>query len=436
MSQRLVDLVTSGLEAQGSDFSVEKIARDLHVAAASRFDAAELVALTPEELQVRLQMLLQEQVEEQPVVLNLDQIDDIVASTIDEILGFGPLERLLNMEGVSDILINGPEQVFVEVEGKLRRSEVKFRDAAHLVHIVRRIVSTIGRRIDEFNPLVDARLPDGTRLNAVIAPIALNGASLSLRRFNKGQVGPDQLVKWGCASREVMNLLEACVRGRLNVLVIGGTGSGKTTLLNILSGFIPETDRILTIEDAAELVLRQEHVVRLETRPANIEGKGEIDTRILVKNALRMRPDRIVVGEIRGKEAIDMLQALNTGHDGSMSTVHANSARHAISRLQVLVGLDNGNMSVGAIREVISDALDLIVHVKRCPDGVRRIMSVTEVLGIQEGKVMLQEIMAFQAGKMVDERLEGAFAATGVVPAFTQRLAAIGVVVPPLSGSD
>ena len=436
MSQRLVDLVTSGLESHGSDFSVEKIARDLHVAAASRFDAAELVALTPEELQVRLQMLLQEQVEEQPVVLNLDQIDDIVASTIDEILGFGPLERLLNMDGVSDILINGPDQVFVEIDGKLQRSEIKFRDAAHLVHIVRRIVSTIGRRIDEFNPLVDARLPDGTRLNAVIAPIALNGASLSLRRFNKGQVGPDQLVEWGCASREVMNLLESCVRGRLNVLVIGGTGSGKTTLLNILSGFIPETDRILTIEDAAELVLRQEHVVRLETRPANIEGKGEIDTRILVKNALRMRPDRIVVGEIRGKEAIDMLQALNTGHDGSMSTVHANSARHAISRLQVLVGLDNGNMSVSAIREVIADALDLIVHVKRCPDGVRRIMSVTEVLGMRDDKVMLQEIMSFQAGKMVDDRLEGVFSATGVVPAFTERLAAIGVVVPPLSGSD
>lgn len=436
MSQRLVDLVTSGLEAHGSDFSIEKITRDLHVAAASRFDAAELVALTPEDLRVRLQMLLQEQVEEHPVVLNLDQIDDIVASTIDEILGFGPLERLLNMDGVSDILINGPDQVFVEVDGKLQRSEVKFRDAAHLVHIVRRIVSTIGRRIDEFNPLVDARLPDGTRLNAVIAPIALNGASLSLRRFNKGQVGPDQLVEWGCASREVMNLLEACVRGRLNVLVIGGTGSGKTTLLNILSGFIPETDRILTIEDAAELVLRQEHVVRLETRPANIEGKGEIDTRILVKNALRMRPDRIVVGEIRGKEAIDMLQALNTGHDGSMSTVHANSARHAISRLQVLVGLDNGNMSVGAIREVIADALDLIVHVKRCPDGVRRIMSVTEVLGMEDGKVSLQEIMSFQVGKMVDDRLQGVFSASGVVPGFTERLAAIGVVVPPLSGSD
>jgi pilus assembly protein CpaF len=381
-------------------------------------------------------MLLQEQVEEHPVVLNLDQIDDIVASTIDEILGFGPLERLLNMDGVSDILINGPDQVFVEVDGKLQRSEVKFRDAAHLVHIVRRIVSTIGRRIDEFNPLVDARLPDGTRLNAVIAPIALNGASLSLRRFNKGQVGPDQLVEWGCASREVMNLLEACVRGRLNVLVIGGTGSGKTTLLNILSGFIPETDRILTIEDAAELVLRQEHVVRLETRPANIEGKGEIDTRILVKNALRMRPDRIVVGEIRGKEAIDMLQALNTGHDGSMSTVHANSARHAISRLQVLVGLDNGNMSVGAIREVIADALDLIVHVKRCPDGVRRIMSVTEVLGMENGKVSLQEIMSFQVGKMVDDRLQGVFSASGVVPGFADRLASIGVVVPPLSGSD
>jgi pilus assembly protein CpaF len=233
-----------------------------------------------------------------------------------------------------------------------------------------------------------------------------------------------------------MNLLEACVRGRLNVLVIGGTGSGKTTLLNILSGFIPEGERILTIEDAAELVLRQEHVVRLETRPANIEGKGEIDTRILVKNALRMRPDRIVVGEIRGKEAIDMLQALNTGHDGSMSTVHANSARHAISRLQVLVGLDNGNMSVGAIREVIADALDLIVHIKRCPDGVRRIMSVTEVLGMEDGKVSLQDLMSFQVGKMVDDRLQGVFSAPGVVPGFTDRLAAMGVVVPPLSGSD
>ncbi|MCB9745497.1 MAG: CpaF family protein, partial [Alphaproteobacteria bacterium] len=298
-----------------------------------------------------------------------------VGEIIDEVVGYGPIERLLHDPEVSDILINGHDDVWVEMRGKLHRTNIRFRDDGHLMHVIHRIVAAVGRRIDESNPYVDARLADGSRFNAIIPPLAIDGPTVSIRRFGAKPLQAADLVRFGTLPRPVLALLEACIQGKLNVLVSGGTGSGKTTLLNVLSGYIPDDERVVTIEDAAELKLQQPHVVRLETRPPNIEGEGEVTTRDLVRNALRMRPDRIVVGEIRGAEAIDMLQAMNTGHEGSISTVHANSPRHALRRIETMVGLGMGNIPGTSIREMISDALDLIIQIARMPDGSRRLTS-------------------------------------------------------------
>lgn len=353
----------------------------------------------------------------------------ILDEILDEVLGYGPLESLLNDPHISDILINGPHKVYVERFGKLERVDVRFRDESHLQHIINRIVNSVGRRIDESNPMIDARLSrDGSRFNAVIAPIALDGALVSIRRFSVDPIRRDDLVRLGSAPGPILDLLEGMVRAKSNILVSGGTGSGKTTFLNVLSSFIPEGERIVTIEDTAELQLQQEHVARMETRPPNLEGHGEILPRALVRNALRMRPDRILVGEIRGDESIDMLQAMNTGHEGSISTIHANSPRHALSRLQTMVGLGIGNIQGAAIREMIADALHVVVQLSRHADGRRRLTSITEVTGLESGVISTQEIFRYrQQTVSTTGEVKGVFEATGVRPKLLDRLKTHGV---------
>jgi pilus assembly protein CpaF len=428
MSQRIIDMVQGS--ARPSD-AHDALRRELHEEIVSRFELHDLVRLPVEEMRVQLRAVLVDMVREKPIVLPREERSRLVEATIDEVLGFGPVERLLQLPDVTDVLINGPDQVYVERFGRLERVDIRFRDEEHLVHVIRRIAASVGRRVDASSPLVDARLPNGTRVNAVLPPVALDGPSLSLRRFNREPMTAERLVKLGSAPQFVVDLLAAAVRGRLNLLVVGGAGSGKTTILNLLSGFVPEGERIVTIEDAAELRLQQRHVVRLETRPPNLEGHGEITARGLLKNALRMRPDRIIVGEIRGSEAIDMLQAMNTGHEGSLSTLHANTPRHAMGRLQTMVGMGLDNISISAIREMIADAVHLIVQTARLSDGKRRIMSITEITGMEAGVVATQEIFRFRQ-RTVDAggRVRGTFEATGVRPVLAKRLEAHGVRVP------
>jgi len=341
------------------------------------------------------------------------------------------LEPLLADESINDILVNGYKQVFVERSGCLELTTVRFKDDAHLKKIIEKIVSRVGRRIDESVPMVDARLADGSRVNAIIPPLAIDGPSLSIRKFSKDPLQLHHLVEKRSLTPEIGELLKAIVQARLNVLVSGGTGSGKTTLLNVLSGFIPNNERIVTIEDAAELQLRQDHVVRLETRPANIEGKGEIAQREVVKNALRMRPDRIILGEVRGAESLDMLQAMNTGHDGSLTTVHANSCRDALTRIETLVSMAGFNLAAKAMRHYVSSALDVIVQIARLSDGTRKLISLQEVVGMEGDLITLQELFTFQqTGLDENRKVKGRFKATGVRPKFAERMAAKGVALP------
>lgn len=427
MAQKILDLVQGEATSTSHD-PTGRIKRMLHRELVSTIDLRSLEGPDDDKTRARLRATLDELARGHSLVLSQAQRDLLFEDILDEILGFGPLERLLKMHDVSDILVNGPRDVWVERRGRLERSSAAFRDSDHLLHVIRRIVSSVGRRIDEASPLVDARLHDGTRVNAVIPPITLDGPALSLRRFGQAPLQREDLVRNGSAPGVVLDLVEACVRGRLNVLVSGGTGSGKTTLLNVMSGFIPSSERIVTIEDAAELRLQQEHIVRMETRPANLEGRGEVTTRMLVKNALRMRPDRIVVGEIRGDEAIDMLQAMNTGHDGSMSTVHANSPAHAISRLKTMVSLTLGNLPDRAIAEILGDALQLVVHVRRGSDGVRRVMRVSEVGEFDGQDVPTHDIVRFrQTHVSEDGSVHGVFEGTGHVPSFGEVLRSRGI---------
>ena len=339
-----------------------------------------------------------------------------------ETFGLGPLEPLIADPTVDEILVNGPQKVFVERFGRLELSAVIFKDEQHLRQIIDRIVSRIGRRVDEASPMVDARLKDGSRVNAIIPPLAIDGSSLSIRKFKKDPLRSEDLILFGSLTKEVITLLEVAVKGKLNVLISGGTGTGKTTLLNILSSFIPDTERIVTIEDAAELQLQQSHVVRLETRPPNVEGKGMIAQRDLVKNSLRMRPDRIIVGEVRGAEALDMLQAMNTGHEGSLTTVHANSARDALSRIETMVLLAGGNLTNRAINRQIASAFHLIIQITRYVDGVRRISKISEITGMEGDVITMQDIMTFrQTGINQERKVEGFFEFTGVKPHFIQR---------------
>jgi pilus assembly protein CpaF len=372
-------------------------------------------------------------IEESSTPLTSEERRRIIREVEDDVLGLGPLEGLLSDITITEIMVNGPDTIYVEQRGKLTRSPVRFDDEAHLRRVIDRIVSKVGRRIDESSPLVDARLMDGSRVNAIIPPLAVSGSTLTIRKFSKDALGVNDLIGFGTITPDMADLLRACVQARLNILVSGGTGTGKTTLLNVLSSFIPSNERIITIEDAVELQLQQDHLVRLESRPANVEGRGEVTIRDLVKNSLRMRPDRIVVGECRGAEALDMLQAMNTGHDGSLSTVHANAPRDAIARLETLVLMAGMDLPLRAIREQITAAVDLIVQIQRLRDGTRRVVAVTEVHGMEGQTVTLQDIFLFDysAGLDANGKFLGKPVATGIRPKFAERFEELGIVLSP-----
>ena len=363
--------------------------------------------------------------------LTLGERDQLVREIIDELFGLGPLEPFLDDPTISDILVNGARNVYIERRGLLHRTDVEFNDNAHLMRIIDRIVSNVGRRIDESSPMVDARLKDGSRVNAIIPPLSLDGPILSIRRFGRNPLTAQNILDNRTLTDRMLLLLKATVQGKLNVLISGGTGAGKTTLLNILSAYIPSSERVITIEDAAELQLKQTHVVRLETRPPNIEGKGAVRQRQLVINALRMRPDRIIVGEVRGEEAIDMLQAMNTGHEGSLTTIHANTPRDALSRLETMVSMANLNLPEKAARQQIASAINVVIQANRLSDGTRRITSISEVTGMEGPVVTMQELFVFER-RGIDEhmRVRGSFKTTGIRPKFTERLVAAGISLP------
>jgi pilus assembly protein CpaF len=363
--------------------------------------------------------------------LTHNECERMVKDILDELFGLGPLEPLLSDSTISDILVNGAETIYVERLGKLQRTDIRFDDNAHLARIIDRIVTRVGRRIDESSPMVDARLPDGSRVNAVLPPLSLDGPILSIRRFSKIPLQGEDLVENDTLTMPMLQFLRAVVKGKVNVLISGGTGTGKTTLLNVLSAAIPEQERIITIEDAAELQLIQEHVVRLETRPANIEGRGEVRQRELVINALRMRPDRIVIGEVRGEEAIDMLQAMNTGHEGSLTTIHANSPRDALSRLETMASMANLNLPEKAIRQQIASAINVIIQLNRLPDGSRKIISISEVNGMEGQVITMQELFTFERqGYDQQNKVNGRFRPTGIAPKIGEKLLSAGIPLP------
>jgi pilus assembly protein CpaF len=387
-----------------------------------RIDTEVAAKLKREELSRQLAGVVAEVLTEQRIQLNQTEQRDLVTVLLNDMLGFGPLEPLLADDSVNDIMVNGAKQVFVERKGKLEMTDVTFRDDPHVMSIATRIVTMIGRRIDESTPLVDARLPDGSRVNIIVPPLAIDGPSISIRKFSKKGITLDVMIRQENISPQMAVVLKIASRSRLNILISGGTGSGKTTLLNAMSQMIDQTERIVTIEDAAELQLQQPHVVRLETRPANLEGRGEITMRDLVKNALRMRPDRIILGEIRSSEALDMLQAMNTGHDGSLSTVHANRPREALTRLENMIGMAGVNLPSRAVRTQIAAAIDMIVQISRMRDGIRRVTNVTEVVGMEGDVITTQELFAYHfESEMPDGRLKGRFESSGLRPHFTQR---------------
>ncbi|MGD8808326.1 MAG: CpaF family protein [Gammaproteobacteria bacterium] len=369
--------------------------------------------------------------EEAAAPLNVKQRERVIELIEDEVMGLGPLEPLLADKKVADILVNGAGQVYIERRGRLELTDIRFNDDQHLMNIIDRIVSGVGRRIDESSPMVDARLKDGSRVNVIIPPLAIDGPSMSIRRFAVELLGMDDLIDYGSVTAEAAAVLKAVVKGRLNVLISGGTGAGKTTLLNVMSGFIPTTERIVTIEDSAELQLQQPHVVRLETRPPNIEGKGEVTARDLVRNSLRMRPDRIVVGEVRGQEALDMLQAMNTGHDGSLTTVHANTPRDALSRVESMVSMTGITFPTKVLREHISSAINVVVQVARHEDGRRRLVSISEINGMEGEVITMSEIYKFERRGVADDgTVKGELRATGIVPSFHRALTAKGLDLP------
>jgi pilus assembly protein CpaF len=390
-----------------------------------------LATVGAERVRGEVRAALAKLMEEEKTPLSIAEKDRIINEVLDEVFGLGPLEPLLADPTISDILVTTPRLVYVERGGKLYKTPVQFKDDGHLLRIIEKVVARVGRRVDESSPLVDARLPDGSRVNAAIPPVAVDGPLLSIRRFGRNRLTAEDLVRNLTMTSGMMGLLEACVKARVNIIISGGTGSGKTTLLNVLSGFIPHDERIVTIEDAAELRLQQEHVARMEARPPNIEGQGAIRIRQLVINALRMRPDRIVVGEVRGEEALDMMQAMNTGHNGSLTTIHANSPRDAISRLEVMIGMANSNMGVQAIRQQISSAIDVFVHVARLSDGSRRVSAITECVGMEGDQVTMQDIFVFDKTGVTDQgRVTGVFRSTGIRPGFCDRLRAAGAPIP------
>ncbi|MCL6430538.1 MAG: CpaF family protein [Anaerolineae bacterium] len=360
------------------------------------------------------------------LVLGRNDREQLFERVVAEILGYGPLDPFLRDDTVTEIMVNGPERIYIERGGKIERTPYSFDDAAHLMRIIERIVAPLGRRIDESSPMVDARLPDGSRVNAIIPPLSLVGPVLTVRKFARVPLGVEELIKLGSCTAELMEFLKACVHARLNIVVSGGTGSGKTTLLNVLSSFIPGDERIITIEDAAELQLRQEHVITLESRPPNLEGRGQITIRQLVINALRMRPDRIIVGEVRGGEALDMLQAMNTGHDGSLTTAHANSARDALRRIETMVLMAGMDLPLRAIREQVASAIDLVVHMQRLRDGSRKVVQVAEITGMEGDTILMQDIFIFEETGMREGKVLGELRPTGLRPKFSEKLQQAG----------
>ncbi|EWT03676.1 pilus assembly protein CpaF [Intrasporangium oryzae NRRL B-24470] len=388
--------------------------------------------LSEQELASQVRTTLQQVIDSEQTPLSLADRTRIAQDVSDDILGHGPLEPYLRDAEITEIMVNGPHDIYIERDGRIFPADAQFSDDAHLRRTIDKIVARVGRRVDESSPLVDARLPDGSRVNAVVAPIALDGALLTIRKFAADPFTDRDLISFGTMSETVRDFLDACVRGRRNIIISGGTGSGKTTTLNVLSSFIPQDERIITIEDAAELQLNQEHVLRLEARPANIEGRGAIAIRELVRNSLRMRPDRIVVGEVRDGAALDMLQAMNTGHDGSITTVHANSPRDSLSRLETMVLMAGVELPVRAIREQVAGAVDLIIQQSRLKDGSRRIVAITEVVGMESDVITLQDIFTFDysAGRDEAGRFRGGLVPTGIRPKFTQDLADLGVDLP------
>ncbi|SFS99943.1 pilus assembly protein CpaF [Sulfitobacter marinus] len=404
---------------------------ELHRALLDNLNLAALEHATEQDLRQEINDISSEILSEKSIVLNREDRVQLNSELYDEVTGLGPLETLLKDETVNDILVNGPQQIFVEREGKLQLTDITFKDEKHLLRIIDKIVSAVGRRVDESNPYVDARLKDGSRFNAMVPPIAVDGSLVSIRKFKKDKLGIDDLVAFGAFSEEMAAYLQAAVATRLNIIVSGGTGSGKTTTLNALSSFIDDDERILTIEDTAELQLQQTHVGRMESRPPNVEGKGEVTARDCLKNALRMRPDRIIVGETRGEEVIDMLQAMNTGHDGSMTTIHANSARDGISRLENMIAMAGIEMPLKAVRSQISSAVNLIVQASRLQDGSRRMTSISEITGMEGDVISMQELFRYQrVGLTPENKIIGHFTATGVRSHFTERFKMWGYDLP------
>ncbi|MCO6428425.1 CpaF family protein [Nitrosomonas communis] len=400
----------------------------IHEGLLKRMDLAVMESLPQERLLSEIKSLVERLLVEERTPINDTERQRIIQDVQHEILGLGPLEPLLADPTISDILVNTHRQVYVERRGKLEITDTHFANEAHLRKIIDRIVSRIGRRVDESSPMVDARLPDGSRVNAIIPPLALDGSLLSIRRFAVVPLKVDDLIRYKSMTPEVAEIISGLVKAKCSILISGGTGSGKTTLLNIMSSFIPSSERIITIEDAAELQLQQPHVVRLETRPPNVEGKGEVSQRSLVRNSLRMRPDRVIIGEVRGAEAIDMLQAMNTGHEGSMATVHANTPRDALSRVENMVGMANLNLPPKAVRQQISSAITAVIQVSRLPDGKRKILSIQEITGMEGDVITMQEIYTFeQSGVTADGTVQGHFRATGIRPKFAERLRVFGV---------
>jgi pilus assembly protein CpaF len=410
----------------------QQVKADLHRKILDRLDLEKLGKTSGDSARDEVLVVIRSAVNSEVVPLSFAERERLSREILDEIFGLGPLEPLLKDHTVSDILVNRFDRVYIERAGKLELTGLSFKDNVHLMQIIERIVSRVGRRVDESSPMVDARLADGSRVNAIIPPLAIDGPCLSIRRFGREPVTARQMLENQTLTESMLELLSAMVKGRLNILVSGGTGAGKTTLLNVLSGYIPNSDRIVTIEDAAELQLKQEHVVRLETRPPNIEGKGAVRQRQLVINSLRMRPDRIVVGEVRGEEAFDMLQAMNTGHEGSLTTVHANSPRDAMARVENMVSMANLNIPERAVRHQIASAVHAVVQIARLSDGTRKVMTVSEVTGMDGDLLAMQDIFSFdRTGTDENGKVRGAFRATGVRPQFAERLATAGARLRP-----
>ncbi len=418
-------------DAKTKDASFDELKQRIHSKLVDKLDLSRVSELEGDVLRREIRLVVEHLCDTENTLLNRTERERLIDEVLDETFGLGPLEGLLKDPSVSDILINGPKNVYCERRGKMDKSDVVFRNNDHLMQIIDRIISKVGRRVDETCPMVDARMADGSRFNAIIPPLALDGAAVSIRRFGANPLKLEDLLNYKAFTPEMVMLLEGAIKARLNIIISGGTGSGKTTLLNTLSSFIPNTDRIVTIEDAAELQLQQDHVVRLETRPPNIEGKGAVSATDLVRNALRMRPERIIIGECRGPETLDMLQAMNTGHEGSMTTLHANTPRDALARIETMIMMAGFELPLKAMRTQIASAVDLIVQASRLQGGPRKITYITEVVGMEQDTVVMQDIYRFEK-KGIDEngRAYGQFLATGIRPTFMHRLEAAGVRLP------